>query len=297
MAAILIAAIFAASYFYCIKSPNTRYKIHRMEGYRLYFYVGAYGAALATLSGFVFLFIDILDLPTKYLGQIFDKKGNLLTVRGLGITEAKSFTFVILSFLWAFILCAVQRTYYAALPVRLDLLRLKLAKNNPLEYLLFECSITEEFVCITTKSDKVYVGLVEEFEPSDGKIEFISLLPMLSGYRNGKKKIRFTTNYYDHYEQYVVSVGNNELNELDLDDFRLVLPTIEIASVSRFDVDAYIKFMKSEFNGFKEKSKKSKVSEDLIKTGGCRIPLVTTSCSNNLDGKPVTSTNSVTINF
>jgi hypothetical protein len=139
--------------------------------------------------------------------------------------------------------------------------------------------------------------LVEEFEPSDGKIEFISLLPMLSGYRNGKKKIRFTTNYYDHYEQYVVSVGNNELNELDLDDFRLVLPTIEIASVSRFDVDAYIKFMKSEFNGFKEKSKKSKVSEDLIKTGGCRIPLVTTSCSNNLDGKPVTSTNSVTINF
>jgi len=85
-------------------------------------------------------------------------------------------------------------------------------------------------LAITLNSGKVYVGYATEL-PIPSKTNFISLLPFFSGYRsNETKKLIFTTEYIDMYEDSMIH------------DFLLLLPVSEIVSVNIFDFKAYQKF-------------------------------------------------------
>lgn len=242
MSAVFIAAVFAAAYLYLIKSTDTRYRIHRMDGYRLYFYVASWASIFASLSAVVVFLIDIADIPTTLFPELLDKNGNIDKLRGIGGSDAKVIALSLMSFIWAGLLWFGNFLHYTFVRDAKESLTIELTKGNPFERLLTESSIDFGTICVTCKSGKVYVGLVHEFDPDRGKLEYLALLPILSGYRTGKRnKIKFTTNYYKHYIELEESSFDVEHLESQIEKFRVVLPCTEVASLSKFDIEDYRK--------------------------------------------------------
>jgi hypothetical protein len=240
LSAIFIAAVFAAAYLYLIKSTDTSYRIHRMDGYKLYFYVASYAAIFASISAITLFLIDFSNAPTKLYPGLFDKHGNLDNVRGVKAEDAKVAALVALSFAWAGTLTIVNICYYRFYPGARQSLSLQLTKSNAFERLLMECCVAFEPMCINTKSGKVYVGLVQNFDIESGRLDYIAILPILSGYRSAKrKKLKFTTNYYLHYEDLERAIGDPLQAEMEIEKFRVVIPSAEITSAAKFDINAY----------------------------------------------------------
>lgn len=242
MGAVFIAALFAAAYVYLIKSTDTSYRIHRMDGYRLYFYVASWAAIFGFLSGLIVFLVDMGDLPTRLVPGLFDKQGSILQVRGINSADAKVLVVSLVAIGLSFILCIINRTYFAFSTRAKTQLSIELTKGNAFERLLLECSVEYETVCVNTDSGKVYVGLVHDIDLNSGKLDHIALLPILSGYRTSKrKKIKFTTNYYKHYMDLEKLVNNPSEWDAELEKFRLVIPCSEIVALSKFDIDTYQK--------------------------------------------------------
>ncbi|UII27469.1 hypothetical protein LVD15_03285 [Fulvivirga maritima] len=76
----------------------------------------------------------------------------------------------------------------------------------------------------TLTSQKVYVGLLTRMGDPHGEDGFINLIPLFSGYRNQKGKMKLTTNY-----------------PKDESNFELVIPIDKILSASSFNYEAYKK--------------------------------------------------------
>ena len=240
MSAIFIAAAFAAAYIYLIKSVDASYRILRMDGYRLYFYVGSYAAGFAVLSAVTTFLLDIGDIPSRFLPELFGKNGGLSQVRGLKSEELKISAITGLTFAWALLLLCINRIRYCTDESKLKLI-FRLTKSNAFERLLLECSLNYSPVAVTLDTEKVYVGLVHELDLESGGIEYVTVIPFLSGYRTSKEKnLTFTTNYYQHYEKMEDEMRSNpDLVEDLMNSFRVTIPFGQIVSLSRFDIDAY----------------------------------------------------------
>lgn len=242
MGAIFIASVFAAAYVYLIKSTDTSYRIHRMDGYRLYFYVASWAAIFGCLSTLIVFLIDAGDLPTRVFPELFDKQGSIAKVRGVNGNDAKAIAVSVVAILLSVVLCLANRFWYRFSAEARTKLSIELTKGHAFERLLFECSVEYDTVCINTNSDKVYVGLVQDIDLNRGKLDHIALLPILSGYRTSKrKKIKFTTNYYRHYKELESLIDNPVEWDAEIEKFRLVIPCNEIVALSKFDIDTYQK--------------------------------------------------------
>lgn len=75
--------------------------------------------------------------------------------------------------------------------------------------------------------------VVGAFEPRTER-RAIALQPLMSGYRNDRGKVTFTTFYDTQIAQ--------APNEADKGEFRLVLPVDKMLSISFFDVETYARF-------------------------------------------------------
>ena len=105
-----------------------------------------------------------------------------------------------------------------------------------------ECALQEaidgrKLVELSTKSGKSYVGIATE-SGVDVRVDCdVILIPVMSGYRDKRtRKVVFTTNYADLLSGWV-----GEWNE-----FQIVLPADEIASVRHFNPEAYQHFRTKE---------------------------------------------------
>lgn len=128
---------------------------------------------------------------------------------------------------------------------------IKASQHNAAEFMLFTSINDYQPISLTLDSDKVYVGFVSDFDPIDGKVEYLTILPLLSGYRDDHKKLQFTTNYYEHYEKNIGDKAETPTNpemQAILNKFKIIVPFSEIVSVSGFDVDAYKQFITSDFS-------------------------------------------------
>jgi len=103
-------------------------------------------------------------------------------------------------------------------------------EDSPLDSLLFNLSLhKDKYGMFSMTNNKVYVGKVINLgEPTetDGMNQGISIMPLLSGYRDKDTlKVKFTTDYKD---------GDS--------DIYLTLRQDAILSVSEFSFDAYLKW-------------------------------------------------------
>lgn len=241
MGAFTVASMFAVGYLLCMISPDMRCKIVRMEGYRLYFYVGVYGAALLFASTVIVSFLDLFNIPSLYIVNFLMKIESLKDANGITDLESKVLVVSMSSVCLALFTSYSKKIYFHLFPKKLDAIRLSMAKNNALEHFLLDSQVRMAPVSITLSSDKVYVGFVGELDPANGHLEHITILPTLSGYRDDKKQLMFTTNYYTHYAQSTDSWAEGVYSKTNFSKFRIILPSSEIVSISKFDLDTYIK--------------------------------------------------------
>jgi len=139
-------------------------------------------------------------------------------------------------------------------------------KGDPLEGLLRRAMGEGKLVSITLKNNKVYVGYItSNFNPIF-QIEYLKLLPVISGYQSDKTKtINFTTYHGGPYnrirtrveeiqrdnETPTVSLSEEQLfqeigDSIGLTDFETVIPIKDIQSASIFNVDDYFIYFRSQ---------------------------------------------------
>jgi hypothetical protein len=105
--------------------------------------------------------------------------------------------------------------------------------GDDLEMLLLETMDREVSVLVTLSSAKVYIGRVTRSVDPSQERRYVSLLPMLSGYRNSEDQEFIPTNDYLSLYEDVISGRVAGLN-VGADEFQVVIPVSEIVSVSPF---------------------------------------------------------------
>ncbi len=108
--------------------------------------------------------------------------------------------------------------------------------GNELEQLIGKCFLNASLISFTTKSGKVYVGWPISL-PRPSRSAYLSVLPLISGYRSDTQDVVFTTEYWDVYQ------SRQQAGEEDIyQGFLLVLSIDEITSASLFNFDVYERF-------------------------------------------------------
>lgn len=75
---------------------------------------------------------------------------------------------------------------------------------------LFKKSVDEaSFIQVTLKNDKVYIGY-SEIIPIPQKTNYLTLTPILSGYRDDKKQLHITTDYFSVIDDFLKGLDNKE---------------------------------------------------------------------------------------
>lgn len=238
---VLIFPILIAGFFACHIHPIHSYKLHRYEGQYLYlksaelgvkcFAIGFIIAALLHyfLPNSLNLFSVTIQLSAK------DKLTQLMMVMGAKEqAEAARYSwFLILSLLTFFSAFILKMWGHFSLYKRFKTWESKiyvigeLLGDSPLDDLLFKLSLQrDKYVMLTMDDRKVYVGKVISLgEPTetDGMDQEISIMPLMSGYRNKDDlKVEFTTSY----------------DEVDVDIY-ICLRQEAIVSATEFDMAAY----------------------------------------------------------
>lgn len=115
--------------------------------------------------------------------------------------------------------------------------------GDELEQLFLETLLEQDMVQISLKNNKVYIGFIAEVnEPQ--KTNYISLIPIFSGYRKPRsKRLVITTPYHDVVDA-LIDNENEHIEEaqedsLDSDYMKIVIKQDEILTASRFDPEVY----------------------------------------------------------
>lgn len=110
--------------------------------------------------------------------------------------------------------------------------------GNEFELLMSSSFFDGHLLQFTMDNGKVYIGWVKEL-PKPFTTNYIRITPALSGYRNEKKELIFTTQYLTVYASYIADGSIANQNELKTD---LVIKADKINSVCFFDMDMYKRF-------------------------------------------------------
>lgn len=245
MLLLLIFPVLVAGFFACHIHPIHSYKLHRFEGQYLYLKSAELGLKCFCIAVLVATALHYW-IPENL--QIFNLNLNLSetlsdVMRVMGAQNdaeaSKQAWFFILStltFLSAFI---VKAWGHISLRRRFGTWDSQITKvyvigeilsDSPLDDLLFKLSLQKnKYAMLSMHDRKVYVGKVIDLgEPTEtnGIDQDISIMPLMSGYRDKDcLSVSFTT-FYDEVES----------------DIYLSLRQDEIVSATEFDFEAYRKW-------------------------------------------------------
>jgi hypothetical protein len=233
--AFLILPVLVSGFIVCKYSPEYYYKIHRYRGQYLYF-TSAYLGVIALLIFSVLVFLIHKFVPSSIF--IFTLLEPLLSGIWLEKTKADLVTFawiilfslgtILISFLWSFFSKIKLKFKAGTLENSRIVLMSKVLSDNPMDKLFFESYLYSRPLLLSLDSGKVYVGTINslgELNESDGMDQDISLIPIMSGYRN---KDTLEVNFTTYYEAI-----NTDLN--------IVIRQQQILTASWFDFDVYKK--------------------------------------------------------
>lgn len=113
--------------------------------------------------------------------------------------------------------------------------------GNEFELLCEQCYRELEMIQITLDNDKCYVGWMQSL-PVPNHSNFISILPVYSGYRNKEtKELTFTTQYLDIYATFVRDGSVVDINDLTT----TVIKIDSIITATKFDNEMYDRFIEA----------------------------------------------------
>lgn len=255
---LLIFSVLAAGFVACHIHPIHSYKLHRYEGQYLYLKSAEMGLKCFALAFVICLCIyhffpssiklcysNIPISISQFLADTFLSAGAINNKEALKLSwfliiSIATFVAAYLIKAWALI---SLRLRYGEWNTKIYVIG-SILEDSPLDNLLFNLSLCKDkYGMFTMSNNKVYVGKVIDLgEPTetDGMNQGISIMPLLSGYRDKDTlKVKFTTDY----------------NDVDSNIY-LTLRQDSILSVSEFSFDAYTKwnpiFLKRKISEFQK---------------------------------------------
>lgn len=234
---VLLILPLVGGYIFAYRWNACRFHGAREEGHRLYFRAAFYGASL--LLAALFLRTAALGYFDSYDGWEANVRAHIAGfLKKEAGTDAPlfallcSYAFAIGSFAWLPLNFLLGKNLW---------LKAAVEEEGELEQLLHRAVARGRPILLTMDNRKVYVGLVRRTpEPRQSVSRTIWLLPLISGYRDEKGKVRFTT-YYDQIYATINDVGPTDLTA---EDFELVLPADSVQSAHLFDPSTYARFQK-----------------------------------------------------
>lgn len=255
MSAIIIAIVLLAGFLYSQLHTKTRYSLYKSTGWHTYFLAGLFGtgfalvAALFTLPLALFPFSDLALLViwgalTLLFAYMWGKRYLALYLLRPLNTRLKR--------------CA-RKGFGSFGPVRRAHIKVQelqfryetrtkqegailLARKNRFESMLYEAAKSVQMVQFTLKSNKVYIGYIQNTSENDSfeDTEYIAIFPLISGYRDRHDQtLTFTTYYTEAYSR--IDNENPEGGSL-AEEFITLIPRSEIATMAYFNPDYYGKF-------------------------------------------------------
>ncbi|TDR80220.1 hypothetical protein [Paludibacterium purpuratum] len=249
MAAIALLIVVICGHLFVGRRPLSRFKQAKSSGWDAYFHVGAWGILFSMLAGLLVLagawIIDALGY------------GPMKTAKGFSpiVAEAIKPEWLAL-FYWAILSCILGWICGLAANTQrqIKLAIVNVTLEDELETILY-ISITSTIpIQITTKSRKIYIGFAMTQITRDdfSRREYTSILPLLSGYRDkDTMKIMLTNDYQEFYKN---------TDNVDLGQFRVVIPVSEITNVAFFDHAAHSYISRADQPIFTE------LSEEILET-------------------------------
>lgn len=127
----------------------------------------------------------------------------------------------------------------------IEKVRQRIAQDSQVDAMIFEAEEAGLLVMITLKSRKVYVGQILGKNIGYTDMKEISLIPILSGYRD---KDTLSFNVEHDYSDYYSRENITESSSMPLSHFQQVIFYDQIESMSLFDSETYKKFQKTKKN-------------------------------------------------
>jgi hypothetical protein len=118
--------------------------------------------------------------------------------------------------------------------------------GDELETLLKNSALNGQTIQLTLSNHKVYIGFCEE-TPIPQKTNYISISPILSGYRDPKtKKLTITTNYFKVIDEFIKDIEVQEGIELEKITLNtdIVIKQDEIITAGIYEQEIFDKFNK-----------------------------------------------------
>lgn len=242
---VIVAVILIAGYIFSSQHLTSRYHLNRTSGWHSYFYVATRGVLFSVISLIVCLIVDYKNYTSDLLIYI-DVHLNDIDSMFISLANIKIGMWGLLTILVAYASGVLSKFYYFIFESRKDSKLIKLVSENNLELFILEATFRQFAIVLTLSSRKTYVGLCLGDELTNGELEHIAIIPLLSGYRDKDDlSLNITTNYQKHFD-------NEDINdegygdELTINDFRFIIPKENVESFSFFDLDTYIKFKEIE---------------------------------------------------
>jgi len=234
-AALLVVLALVGGYIFASRWIVTKLVVDREDGHRLYFRAAFYGV-------FLFFCAILIRYSLLWHWSYFETIERTLFnffVPSLKEPHDHAQESAALVALYALILGSFLWIPFQWLPLRVKhFLYDRAIRNNEFESLIASAARRFIPISVTMESNKVYVGFLKETPDPRHQREFLTLLPLMSGYREVVTgKVRFTT-FYDTIYDNLHKISAT----LTPDDFTFVLPTDKINSLNMFDVAVYEEF-------------------------------------------------------
>lgn len=234
MSALAILVVLVSGFIFTNQYPLAKFKQLRATGWDSYFHVTAWGVFFSCVSGFLYLIIEnwkVFPSALPYLG--FSSLKTLSNYLSAQESEVRFAGWSLLTLGLALLL-----GWLSANQKFKDKASVEVAAENEFESLLFVATVAKVPILITLGNNKVYVGFAVE-QSSKGKLsktEFVSILPLMSGYRHKETlAVEFNLDYSSFFENIDQYGGWEKF----ADRFNTVIPTCEIVTLSFFDMDVY----------------------------------------------------------
>ena len=240
MGTAIFMVLMVCGYWYTSRDLSTRFKIKRSFGWDVYFLVALYGCIFVLqgviATGLIWLVLfgisSLLNvLPALSGGHHYDWQMEFMNWSFLGIQAP---VVVMLTFAVAF--CIYRSSWSGS--ARLNSsgrkkLYKKLSRANGVEGLLFQCMEEGELAWVTLKSRRIYIGMIHTAAYENTSTSNIVLIPMLSGYRDGKTlNLCIEHNYSKWYAEHDITLDSEPKSAMA---FRKVILLDQIESLSLFD--------------------------------------------------------------
>ncbi|GAB5380500.1 MAG: hypothetical protein Alis3KO_26400 [Aliiglaciecola sp.] len=242
MGALILGLVLIIGYFYQTQHPIRRLELVRSSGYHIYFKAGFSGLVFLVPSVFVWSLIDYYNIPSA----IFECLGLKKTITVIGDTEYWDVLKIAAIFLFVFFFSSLHvKIVKGRFPKNSNKLLKEVKKRaNNLEKLIISSSADIKAIRVDLNCGKVYVGIPQNPDLEDGELTHLTMLPLLSGSRDKNLDIKFSNNYYKHYENKHPGENHGELDWDAVYDFKIIIPTKDIVVASSFDPDAFLAISK-----------------------------------------------------